>query len=124
MLAAIGVTSIADLFAEVPTEVRLDRPLDLPAPLSESELLRDLQDLAAQNATASSHLSFLGGGSYNHFIPSVIDQLISRSEFYTAYTPYQSEVSQGTLIAIFEPALGAPSWMQRSIFLAPPRICR
>jgi len=102
MLAAIGVTSVADLFVEVPTEVRLDRPLDLPAPLSESELLRTLQDMAAQNATATSHLSFLGGGSYNHFIPSVIDQLISRSEFYTAYTPYQPEISQGTLQAIFE----------------------
>jgi glycine dehydrogenase subunit 1 len=102
MLAAIGVTSIADLFAEIPAESRLDRPLALPAPLSESELLRDLQSLAAQNATASSQLSFLGGGAYNHFIPSVIDQLISRSEFYTAYTPYQPEISQGTLQAVFE----------------------
>ncbi len=102
MLETIGVDSVEDLFVEVPREVRLDRPLELPAPLSESEALRELKRLAAKNATAESHLSFLGGGAYNHFIPAVIDQLISRSEFYTAYTPYQPEISQGTLQAIFE----------------------
>ena len=102
MLASIGVKSIEDLFEAVPAALRLDRDLDLPDALSESELLRELQQLAAVNATPSDYLSFLGGGAYNHFIPSVIDQLISRSEFYTAYTPYQPEISQGTLQAVFE----------------------
>ncbi|AMV73046.1 aminomethyl-transferring glycine dehydrogenase subunit GcvPA [Desulfuromonas carbonis] len=102
MLAAIGVTSVEDLFCEVPPAVRLQRPLQLGAALAESDLLRELQRLAAQNATAADYSSFLGGGAYNHFIPAVVDQLVSRSEFYTAYTPYQPEISQGTLQAIFE----------------------
>ena len=102
MLAGIGVNTVDDLFSEVPSDLRLNRDLDLPEALSESELLRNLQELASVNATADTHLSFLGGGAYNHFIPAVIDQLISRSEFYTAYTPYQPEISQGTLQAIFE----------------------
>jgi glycine cleavage system P protein (glycine dehydrogenase) subunit 1 len=102
MLAAIGVASIEELFCEVPAAVRLQRPLQLPEALAESDLLRELRQLAARNATASDHSSFLGGGAYNHFIPAVVDQLISRSEFYTAYTPYQPEISQGTLQAIFE----------------------
>jgi glycine dehydrogenase subunit 1 len=102
MLERIGVGSVEDLFVEVPEAVRLKRPLDLPEPLSESELLRELQGLAAQNATVNTHSSFLGGGAYNHFSPAVVDHLISRSEFYTAYTPYQPEISQGTLQAIFE----------------------
>ena len=75
---------------------------DLPPRLSEAELLRELGRLAGRNATAETHSSFLGGGAYNHFIPAVVDHLISRSEFYTAYTPYQPEISQGTLQAIFE----------------------
>ncbi len=102
MLATIEVDSIEDLFVEIPAEVRLDRPLDLPAPKAEAEVLRELKRLAAQNATEESHSCFLGGGAYNHFIPSVVDHLLSRSEFYTAYTPYQPEISQGTLQAIFE----------------------
>jgi len=102
MLATIGVDSIEDLFEEVPADLRLDRELELPETLAEGELLRELQALASQNASSSAYLSFLGGGAYNHFIPSVIDQLVSRSEFYTAYTPYQPEISQGTLQAIFE----------------------
>ena len=102
MLETIGVETVEDLFATVPETVRLGRPLDLPPPLSEMELLRDLGRLGALNATPSTHISFLGGGAYNHFIPAVVDQLISRSEFYTAYTPYQPEISQGTLQAIFE----------------------
>ena len=102
MLAAIGVGTVDELFVGVPDEDRLQRPLDLPAPAAETELLRELQALAARNATAESHSSFLGGGAYNHFIPAVVDHLISRSEFYTAYTPYQPEISQGTLQAIFE----------------------
>jgi len=102
MLETIGVDGVEALFEGVPAAVRLNRPLELPAPAAESELLRELGRLAARNATAASHLSFLGGGAYNHFIPAVVDQLISRSEFYTAYTPYQPEISQGTLQAIFE----------------------
>jgi glycine dehydrogenase subunit 1 len=102
MLAGTGVNTVDDLFSEVPSDLRLKRPLDLPEALSEVELLRNLKALATVNATTENHLSFLGGGAYNHFIPAVIDQLISRSEFYTAYTPYQPEISQGTLQAIFE----------------------
>ncbi|ORJ57134.1 aminomethyl-transferring glycine dehydrogenase subunit GcvPA [Geothermobacter hydrogeniphilus] len=102
MLATIGVDSVTDLFVEVPEAVRLDRPLELPEPMSESQVLAEMKRLAAQNATTETHTIFLGGGAYNHFIPTVIDQLISRSEFYTAYTPYQPEISQGTLQAIYE----------------------
>jgi glycine dehydrogenase subunit 1 len=102
MLERIGATSLTELFAEVPPAVRLQRPLALPPPLAESELLRELKTLAARNATPASHVSFLGGGAYQHFIPAAVDLLISRSEFYTAYTPYQPEISQGTLQAIFE----------------------
>ncbi len=102
MLAAIGVASVEDLFCEVPFALRLQRPLQLGEALAESDLLRELQRLAASNATAADYSTFLGGGAYNHFIPAVVDQLTSRSEFYTAYTPYQPEISQGTLQAIFE----------------------
>ncbi len=102
MLERIGVATLKDLFVEVPESVRLKRPLDLQEPASETELLREFKVLAAANATPETHKSFLGGGAYNHFIPAVIDQLISRSEFYTAYTPYQPEISQGTLQAVFE----------------------
>ena len=102
MLERIGVNRLEDLFVEVPVSVRLKRPLDLPEPVSESELLRQLQVLAAKNATPSNHISFLGGGAYHHFSPAAVDLLVSRGEFYTAYTPYQPEISQGTLQAIFE----------------------
>jgi glycine dehydrogenase subunit 1 len=102
MLSRIGIDSIEDLFVEIPESVRLNRSMDLPPPLAESELLRELRKLAGQNASVATHRSFLGGGAYNHFSPAAVDQLISRSEFYTAYTPYQPEISQGTLQAIFE----------------------
>ncbi len=102
MLARIGVDSIADLFVEIPAAVRLNRPMHLPQPLAESELLRELRKFAGQNASMGTYRSFLGGGAYNHYSPVAVDQLISRSEFYTAYTPYQPEISQGTLQAIFE----------------------
>jgi len=102
MLEVVGVESVGDLFSEVPDVVRLKSPLNLPASLSESELLKELEQISALNATPSTHKSFLGGGAYNHFIPAVVDHIISRSEFYTAYTPYQPEISQGTLQAIFE----------------------
>lgn len=102
MLETIGVESIEDLFSGVPEPCRLPRPLDISPALSESELLGQLKKMSEQNATVSEWDSFLGGGAYNHFIPAVVDHLVSRSEFYTAYTPYQPEISQGTLQAIFE----------------------
>ncbi len=102
MLAAIGVPSIDALFEQVPSAVRLHRALDLPPSLSEPDLATHLGALAAQNADPSTWAVFLGAGAYRHFAPSFIDQLLLRSEFYTAYTPYQPEIAQGTLQAIFE----------------------
>ncbi len=101
MLAAIGVKSIEDLFADVPAAVRFPR-LNLPGPLSELEALRELTELAEGNAEAQHYPLFLGAGAYNHFSPSLISQLLLRGEFLTAYTPYQPEVSQGTLQTIYE----------------------
>ncbi len=102
MLKSIGVESIDDLFAMVPQELRLGRPLDVPPALGELELTSHLSDLAAKNDPAGSGACFLGGGSYDHFIPAVVDYVASRSEFVTSYTPYQPEVSQGNLQALFE----------------------
>jgi glycine dehydrogenase subunit 1 len=102
MLEAIGATSIEELFSVIPPEMRLKRALDVPAALSEIELTRHVHDLAARNRSASTATCFLGGGSYDHFIPAVVDAIASRSEFYTAYTPYQAEASQGSLQAFFE----------------------
>ncbi|MDX2495397.1 MAG: aminomethyl-transferring glycine dehydrogenase subunit GcvPA [Desulfuromusa sp.] len=102
MLDRIGVSSIEELFSGIPEDCRLKRGLDLPAAMSESESLAFLRGLAERNTKTSDWDSFLGGGAYNHFIPAVVDQLVSRSEFYTAYTPYQPEISQGTLQAVFE----------------------
>jgi glycine dehydrogenase subunit 1 len=102
MLAKIGVASLDDLFRQVPAEVRLRRPLDIPPALSEMELTQHLQALAARNRTGGDAVCFLGGGSYDHFIPAVVDAVAGRSEFYTAYTPYQAEASQGSLQAFFE----------------------
>jgi glycine dehydrogenase subunit 1 len=102
MLEAIGVPSIDALFEPVPAAVRLERDLDVPPALSEPDLLAHMGALAGQNADASTFAVFLGAGAYRHFAPSFIDQLLLRSEFYTAYTPYQPEISQGTLQAIFE----------------------
>ncbi len=101
MLAAIGVASVADLFRDVPADLRFPR-LDLPPAMSEPELQRELRRRSAQNANATTHSIFLGAGVYNHFVPSAVDQILRRGEYYTAYTPYQPEVSQGTLQAIFE----------------------
>ena len=101
MLKAIGVERVTDLFADVPAELRFPE-LDLPRPLSEIELRRELGAMSGQNANASADSIFLGAGAYNHFVPSAVDQILRRSEFYTAYTPYQPEISQGTLQAIFE----------------------
>ncbi|MCC6510022.1 MAG: aminomethyl-transferring glycine dehydrogenase subunit GcvPA [Pirellulaceae bacterium] len=102
MLRAIGAASIEDLFAGVPTDCRLDRPLAIPAPLSEAELTRHMMHLANRNQGTSELVCFLGGGAYDHFIPAVVDALASRGEFFTSYTPYQPEVSQGNLQVMFE----------------------
>ena len=102
MLAKIGVATVDDLFAPIPSELRLKRPLDIPPALPEMELARHMNALAAKNRAAGDAVCFLGGGAYDHFIPSVVDAIAGRSEFYTAYTPYQAEASQGTLQAVFE----------------------
>ena len=101
MLARMGVASVDDLFCCIPDAVRLKRPLDLPAAQSEIELVRTIEAIGRKNA-GTGLLSFLGGGAYEHFIPTVVDYLSSRGEFVSPYTPYQPEVSQGTLQAIFE----------------------
>ncbi len=93
MLSAIGVASTAELFHDVPKDFRFPR-LDLPAALSEHEVLGQLDALSRLNAQGPQTPSFLGAGAYNHFIPAVVDAMVSRSEFATAYTPYQPEVSQ------------------------------
>jgi glycine dehydrogenase subunit 1 len=102
MLAAIGAPDVDALFACIPEKLQLGRPLDLPAAASEQELIAELEQLAGRNAHSASRDWFLGAGTYAHFVPSAVDALISRAEFYTAYTPYQPEISQGTLQAIFE----------------------
>jgi glycine dehydrogenase subunit 1 len=105
MLDEMGRESIADLFKGIPDNLQLKRPLGLPAALSEPDTLNYFRGLAERNTTlltGERMTSFLGAGAYDHFIPTIIDTLISRSEFYTSYTPYQPEISQGTLQAIFE----------------------
>jgi len=102
MLAVIGVDSIDRLFDSIPNDVKLEQLLDIPGPWSEIEARRWFRELAAKNKSAVDHLSFLGGGSYAHFQPACVDQLLLRAEFLTSYTPYQPEVSQGTLQSIFE----------------------
>ncbi len=102
MLAAIGMDNLEELFASVPADLRLSEPLDLPPALTELELSQHVTRLANENQSAADHVCFLGGGSYDHFVPAVVDSLASRGEFYTSYTPYQPEVSQGNLQAMFE----------------------
>src|SRR5690348_12330828 len=102
MLRAIGAESVGDLLAAVPRDVRLDRALDLPAALPEPNLRRLMQGMAELNADLDHYVSFLGAGSYDHLVPSVVPHLVKRSEFYTSYTPYQPEFSQGMLQAIYE----------------------
>ena len=101
MLAAIGVASVEELFADIPSEFRTGE-LSLPPALSEPELVRELAALAERNQPVDSMPCFLGGGAYRHFIPSVVGEVIGRSEYATAYTPYQAEISQGTLQTAFE----------------------
>jgi glycine dehydrogenase subunit 1 len=102
MLGTLGFSSIEDLFTALPKHLRLKGPLHLPAGSSEKAVLGRLAALGAQNASARTHASFLGAGSYRHFIPAALPYLLSRGEFLTAYTPYQPEVSQGTLQAMYE----------------------
>ncbi len=102
MLTTIGMSSMDDLFAHIPDNVKLGRALKLPHSLSELELVRHTQNLSKQNSNLEEFSSFLGAGSYEHFIPSLVNHMLLRSEFYTAYTPYQPEISQGTLQAIYE----------------------
>jgi glycine dehydrogenase subunit 1 len=102
MLQAIGLRRMEDLFAAIPPEIRLQRPLGLPAGQSEYEVLKDIAALGSRNRPAGSMVSFLGAGAYDGIVPSVVAAILSRSEFYTAYTPYQAEISQGTLQTIYE----------------------
>jgi len=101
MLKSIGVSSLAELFADVPEKYRFPK-LDLPSGVTEMEVLSEITDYSQANEPVSELVSFLGAGAYNHYIPAAIDSLLRRSEFYTAYTPYQPEISQGTLQAVFE----------------------
>ena len=101
MLEAIGLRSAEELFDSIPQDLRLQRPLNTPAALSEIELLDQFEQMATRNPAAK-RISFMGGGAYSHYIPTIVDHILQRSEFFTAYTPYQPEISQGTLQTIFE----------------------
>jgi glycine dehydrogenase subunit 1 len=101
MLRQLGAASIDNLFDSIPADLRLSDHLNVPAALSEIELLKQFDEMGVRNQAAG-RISFLGGGAYSHYIPTIVDHLISRSEFFTAYTPYQPEISQGTLQSIFE----------------------
>src|SRR5262245_62208875 len=102
MLQAIGLSSVDQLFEQIPEGVRLDRPLDLPDGVSELEMRDDMKALAGRNRSAEDLVCFAGAGAYDHFVPAVVWALAGRSEFYTSYTPYQPELSQGVLQALFE----------------------
>ena len=102
MLSYLGISDTSELFADIPDAIRMKRGLNLPQAMSEIELDRHMQKLAGQNSDLGKVVSFLGAGSYEHYQPSAVDAIISRSEFYTSYTPYQPEISQGMLQAIFE----------------------
>lgn len=101
MMKTLGISGIDDLFADIPEEVRLKGDLNLPPPLNEIELKREILSMAGDNK-ASEYINFMGAGAYDHYVPAVVRDLVGRSEFYTSYTPYQPERSQGTLAAIFE----------------------
>ena len=102
MLAFLNISSIDELFEDIPAEIQLKGELNIPEAVSEPLLLKKMNQLASKNKNANQYPTFLGAGTYDHYIPSVVDHMISRSEFYTAYTPYQPEISQGELQAIFE----------------------
>ena len=101
MLQEIGLGTAEELFDSIPQDLLLNRPLNTPAALSEIELLDRFEQMGARN-TGARRTSFMGGGAYSHYIPTIVDHILSRSEFFTAYTPYQPEISQGTLQTIFE----------------------
>src|SRR6266542_4515082 len=102
MLDALGLSSVDQLFEPIPERLRYDRDLDIPVGLSEIEVLRDLAALAARNRSADELVCFLGAGAYAHHVPSMVWPLLGRGEFATSYTPYQPEMSQGVLQALFE----------------------
>ncbi len=102
MLRAVGLQRAADLFASIPEKLRLKGALDVPGPMAEMDLLTEMTSRAAENRIPEVGAQFLGGGAYRHFVPALVDHLISRTEFYSSYTPYQPEISQGTLQAVFE----------------------
>ena len=102
MLKTIGVQSVEALFADIPADIRLKQPLELPAAVSELEILRMMQQQAGRNGNVDDYPCFLGAGAYDHFIPSIVSHLSGRAEFYTAYTQYQPEISQGGLQALWE----------------------
>ncbi|HVG68295.1 MAG TPA: hypothetical protein VM785_08860, partial [Gaiellales bacterium] len=102
MLERIGVGSLAELFADIPESLRLGRALDVGAALTESELVAHMTELASRNVDTGRELSFLGAGMYDRYVPAVVDMMMQRGELLTAYTPYQPEMSQGVLQAIFE----------------------
>jgi len=102
MLEKIGVSSFEELISVIPDKLRFKGKLDLPEPMSELEVMKHCDEIAGKNSNQKEFISFLGGGVYDHYIPAVINHILLRSEFYTAYTPYQAEVSQGTLQAIYE----------------------
>ena len=102
MLAAIGVSSIEELFGDIPAALRLSRPLALDPGRAEHEVFEELGALAARNVSAEDEITFLGAGMYDHYVPAIVDSIIERSEFLTPYTPYQPEISQGGLQAMFE----------------------
>src|SRR4029453_647480 len=102
MLAAVGASSIDDLFSQIPGPLRLERPLDLPRGVSEQEVLADLASLARANMVGDDLICFAGAGAYDHFVPSVVWALAGRSELYTSHTPYQPQLSQGVLQTLYE----------------------
>ncbi|NMA86492.1 MAG: glycine dehydrogenase, partial [Tissierellia bacterium] len=102
MLETIGVNSVDDLFSDIPEDMRFKKPLDLKNSMSELEVNSYLTKLSQSNKTLNELTCFLGAGAYDHYIPSIVGHITSRSEFYTSYTPYQAEISQGTLQYIFE----------------------
>ncbi|KYG33085.1 aminomethyl-transferring glycine dehydrogenase subunit GcvPA [Priestia endophytica] len=102
MFSLLNISSVNELFEDLPTEIRLEKELNIQPATSESLLMKKMQNLALQNRNANQYPNFLGAGTYDHYIPSVVNHITSRSEFYTAYTPYQPEISQGELQAIFE----------------------
>ncbi len=102
MLEVLSLHSVEQLFDDIPVSVRLSRELNLPPTLNEWQLMRDVRAMADMNASTLTHVSYLGGGAYEHYVPAVVDAIVSRGEFLTAYTPYQPEMSQGLLQALFE----------------------